>query len=82
MSRFTPRGLSISLKEMRIAKISKKNKINPCTAELEAYINALADFGEDRMPIHVAKALVDCSDLQVRNLLYFCEFSDILRIHF
>eukprot|EP01031_Cornospumella_fuschlensis_P025735 gene25735-31081_t len=59
-----PSGLSISLKELKIAKLHRRVRLNPCSAELEAYINALADFGESKMPLHVAKALADCTEQQ------------------
>jgi hypothetical protein len=61
-------GLSLTLKDLRIAKVTKKTRVNPCTKELEAYINALADYGEERMPAQITKALNDCTNRQVSFL--------------
>ena len=58
------KGLSISLRELRIAKMERKMRMTPCGGEFEAYLAALARVGSDssQVPDSISKALTDCMD--------------------
>lgn len=60
--------LQLTLQDIRVARIGRKNRYNPCASEMEAYFSALSDFGEKRMPLSVAKALADCTEQKVNDL--------------
>eukprot|EP01039_Chlorochromonas_danica_P007095 gene7095-7847_t len=63
--RLAPSSVSITLKDLKVAKVTKKVRVNPCTPELEAYINAIAEHGGDKkIPLQIAKAFFDCSEKQ------------------
>lgn len=61
------KGVSITLRDLRLAKLDKRVRINPCSSELESYINALAQYdGEcDRIPQLIRRALTDCVEQKV-----------------
>ena len=54
------RAVSISLRDLRIAKLEKKIRFVPCSEELDSYINALSIFGEDKIPSSFQVALSEC----------------------
>ena len=56
------KGLSISLRELRIAKLERRIRQTPCGGEFEAYLAALARVGGDssQVPDSIPKALTDC----------------------
>lgn len=55
-------SVKITLADLKIAKISKKARAQPCTGEMQDYFEALADYGERKMPMRIAKAFVDCME--------------------
>ena len=59
------RGVSITLRDLRIAKLDGHMKPKPCTSELEALMSAMAKYGEDKVPAIFGKALSDCMDQTV-----------------
>ena len=56
------KSLSISLRDLRIAKIERRTRVTPCGNELEAYLSALARVAGDdsNVPESLSKALKDC----------------------
>lgn len=63
--RLAPAGVSITLKDLKVAKVTKKIRASPCTPELEAYISSIAEHGEKKIPHQIAKAFFDCTEKQV-----------------
>jgi len=57
-----PKGLTLSIKDLRLAKFGKGRRIAPCTAEFDAYLAALARVKGDGgdVPLSVRKALDLC----------------------
>jgi hypothetical protein len=39
--------------------------LKPCSQEIEAYIRALAKFGEDGVPDYLGQAITNCMDMRV-----------------
>jgi hypothetical protein len=56
------KSLSISLRDLRIAKIERKSRFTACGGEFDAYLSALARVAGDdsRVPEALSKALLDC----------------------
>ncbi len=54
------RAVSISLRDLRIAKLEKKMRFVPCSEELDAYINALSIYGDEKIPTSFQVALSEC----------------------
>lgn len=56
------KSLSISLRDLRIAKIERKSRMTPCGAEFDAYLSGLARAGGDdsKVPDGLSKALLEC----------------------
>lgn len=56
------KSLSISLRDLRIAKIERKSRMTPCGSEFDAYLSALARVAGDdtKVPDGLSKALLDC----------------------
>ena len=55
------RHLRLTLQDLRIGKIGRNRRINPCTEEFDAYVTALQDLGDaGKVPPLVTKALADC----------------------
>mmetsp|Transcript_34856 Transcript_34856/g.35511 ORF Transcript_34856/g.35511 Transcript_34856/m.35511 type:complete len:83 (-) Transcript_34856:242-490(-) len=54
------KGLSISLTDLRIAKLGKKVRQTPCRKELEDYLDALSQQGEGKVPLAIGLALSNC----------------------
>jgi len=55
-------GVSITLRDLRVAKLEKKQRVAPCRLELEAFLAAAARFGGDDTKVapEIARALADC----------------------
>jgi len=55
-------GVSITLRDLRVAKLEKKQRVAPCRLELEAFLAATARCGGDdtKVPPMIARALADC----------------------
>lgn len=55
-------GVTITLRDLRVAKLEKKQRIAPCRMELEAFLAATARYGGDdtKVPLSIARALSDC----------------------
>jgi len=55
-------GVSITLRDLRVAKLEKKQRVAPCRVELEAFLAATARFGGDdsKVPAVISRALADC----------------------
>jgi len=53
---------SITLRDLRIAKLEKRQRIAPCRFEFEAFMNALSRFNGDdsKVPAEISLALTDC----------------------
>lgn len=71
---FRAKGTSISLRDLRIAKLQKRMRITACGPELDTFLAAVAAAGgnEDKVPAFVKKALSNCMEESVRSLrLYF-----------
>jgi hypothetical protein len=58
-------ALSISLRELRIAKLDKRMKAKPCLHELEAYLAALSNSDNKRVSASLSKLLSDCAETPV-----------------
>ncbi len=56
------KSLSISLRDLRIAKIERRTRVTPCGTEFDAYLSALARVAGDdsKVPEGISKALLDC----------------------
>ena len=56
------KGLNISLRELRIAKIERRTRMTPCGMEFENYLSALARVSgnAEAVPDGIAKALNEC----------------------
>ena len=56
------KSLSISLRDLRIAKIERKSRFTACGGEFDAYLSALARVAvtDSRVPEALSKALLDC----------------------
>eukprot|EP00601_Ochromonadales_sp_CCMP2298_P013049 CAMPEP_0173243688 /NCGR_PEP_ID=MMETSP1142-20121109/15653_1 /TAXON_ID=483371 /ORGANISM="non described non described, Strain CCMP2298" /LENGTH=67 /DNA_ID=CAMNT_0014175333 /DNA_START=170 /DNA_END=373 /DNA_ORIENTATION=- len=57
--------ITLTLRELRIAKLERKSNIKPCSQEIDAYLRALARFGDDNVPAFMGQAITDCMDLRV-----------------
>ncbi len=66
---FRARGTSISLRDLRIAKLQKRIRFTPCGPELDAFLAAVAAHGgdEDSIPTGVKMALSRCMEASVSN---------------
>ena len=57
------RHLRLTLQDVRIGKIGRNRRMNPCNEEFDAYLTALQDLGEaGKVPPIVTKTLADCMD--------------------
>lgn len=69
------RGITLSLKDLRIAKIQKNHRMAPCGKELEAFLSALAmnDGDDSNVSPGVVNALEAClgQPVSCAVLLYF-----------
>ena len=78
---FRARGTSISLRDLRIAKLQKRMRIQTCGPELDAYLAAVAAAGGNEDDIHpgVKMALSRCmeSSVSVSCILLICSFFTI-----
>ena len=54
--------LSITLRDLRVAKLNRRVRANPCTEELDTFLTAISIYGEGKVPIAVSKRLADCMD--------------------
>ena len=53
--------LRISLQELKIGKIGRKERFQPCSEQFDNYLTALQDLGDyARVPSVIVKALEDC----------------------
>jgi hypothetical protein len=68
---FRARGTSISLRDLRIAKLQKRIRFTPCGPELDAFLAAVAAHGgdEDDIPTGVKMALSRCMEASVSNVI-------------
>lgn len=57
--------LTISLRDLRVAKLAKNTKAAPCAKEFEAFLAMSAARGDDGVPEAVKKALSACMDGRV-----------------
>ena len=66
---FRARGTSISLRDLRIAKLQKRMRIQTCGPELDAYLAAVAAAGgnEDDIYPAVKMALSRCMEASVSD---------------
>jgi len=55
-------GATITLRDLRVAKLERRQRVAPCRLELEAFLAATARFGGDdtKVPSMIARALADC----------------------
>lgn len=55
-------GITITLRDLRVAKLEKKQRVAPCRMELENFLAATVRYGGDdtKVPVIIAKALADC----------------------
>ena len=60
------KSVSITLRDLRVAKLEKKARISPCSKELDAYLASLARFNDndDKVPLIISKALANCMQLR------------------
>ena len=57
------RHVRLTLQDLRIGKIGRARRMNPCSEEFDAYLTALQDLGETGLvPPKLTKALADCMD--------------------
>jgi hypothetical protein len=82
---FRAKGTSISLRDLRIAKLQKRMRITACGPELDTFLAAVAaaSGNEDKVPAFVKKALSNCMEESVRSLhlLFNCCFCCRTRSH-
>lgn len=66
---FRARGTSISLRDLRIAKLQKRFRFTPCGPELDTFLAAVAAHGgnEDDIPNFVKMALSQCMEASVSD---------------
>jgi hypothetical protein len=57
--------LRITPRELRLAKIDRKPRIHVCSQEFEAFLSALENFGDGKVPFQITKKLADCMDQKV-----------------
>ena len=69
------RGSSISLRELRIAKLGKRTRTTLCAMETEAYLTALAAVGgdSDQVSSAIGLALSNCMKASVSYKKYYLE---------
>ena len=67
---FRAKGTSISLRDLRIAKLQKRMRITACGPELDTFLAAVAaaSGNEDKVPEFMKKALSNCMEESVRSL--------------
>ena len=60
------KSVSITLRDLRVAKLEKKARISPCSKELDAYLASLARFNDndEKVPLMISKALANCMQLR------------------
>jgi hypothetical protein len=70
---YRSRGPTISLRDLRIAKLQKRTRMNACTQELDAFLAAVAAVGgnEDKVPAAVKSRLALCMEGSVRACATF-----------
>jgi hypothetical protein len=63
------KSVSITLRDLRVAKLEKKARISPCSKELDAYLSSLARFNDndEKVPIMISKALANCMQLRAES---------------
>ena len=73
---FRAKGTSISLRDLRIAKLQKRMRITACGPELDTFLAAVAAAGgnEDKVPSFVKKALSNCMEESVRMFPFYFLF--------
>lgn len=81
------RYLKLTTKDIRLSKVAKRDRTQPCSDEFDSYLAALEAFGEAKIPPMVLRSLGDCMDATVClfriivSLLFFCcrslEFDDL-----
>lgn len=54
------RGITITLRDLRLAKLEKKQRITPCRTELDAFLAAVARYGDANVPSFIERALAKC----------------------
>ena len=61
------RGVQITFRDLRIARLNKRVRTVPCAGEMEAYMNAMSRVGEngDRVPKDIRKDFSDCMAVSV-----------------
>lgn len=62
-------GVSISLRDLRVAKLEKKQRVAPCRMELENFLAATVRYGGDdtKVPAMIARALAECMQLSTKK---------------
>jgi hypothetical protein len=55
---------AITLKELKLAKVGRQMRSNPCTKEMESYLSALDEYGEEStsMAKMHGRTLAKCMD--------------------
>jgi hypothetical protein len=63
----------LTLKDLRVAKVDKRPRLQPCNNELSAYLAALESFQEYQQPINpdIIKMMNDCMNDPVRLFFFF-----------
>jgi hypothetical protein len=55
-------GVTITLRDLRVAKLDRNQRVAPCRMELENFLAATQRYGGDdtKVPKMIAQALADC----------------------
>lgn len=61
--------LRITGRDLRIAKINKKVRVQPCAKEFSAFISAVEMYGDGKVPLAITKQLTDCMEVKVNEWL-------------
>lgn len=59
------RYLKLTTKDIRLSKVAKHDRAQPCSEEFDSYLAALEAFGESKVPPNVLRNLGDCMDATV-----------------
>lgn len=57
--------LRISARELRVSKINKNLRPQPCAKEFQAFLTALELYGDGKIPMGITKELSDCMEVKV-----------------
>ena len=58
-----PPQINLKLRDLRIAKLNRKQRVVKCEEELEYFLNAVSHYGgESKVPKDISKALAACMD--------------------